>query len=165
MTPRALPFFVLIVSLAVIGGAFFFQYVVGLVPCELCLKERLPWYGAIVLAVLQIILHPPALRRPMACLFAVLFLASGLFGLYHVGVERHIIAGPTVCTGGSALAGLSLKDATTALFATQPVRCDEVQWSFVGVSLAGWNAFISFILAALAVVAALRPTRSGRLFR
>ena len=35
-------------SLLIIAGAFFFQYAVGLVACELCLAERWPWYGAIM---------------------------------------------------------------------------------------------------------------------
>jgi disulfide bond formation protein DsbB len=31
------------------------------------------------------------------------------------------------------------------------VRCDEVQWRFLGLSLAGYNALISLALAALAL--------------
>jgi disulfide bond formation protein DsbB len=31
-----------------------------------------------------------------------------------------------------------------------PVRCDEAAWRFLGISLAGYNALISFALAAVA---------------
>ena len=35
-------------------------------------------------------------------------------------------------------------------------RCDEVPWSLIGVSLAGWNALASCALAALALYGAGR---------
>jgi disulfide bond formation protein DsbB len=40
------------------------------------------------------------------------------------------------------------------------VRCDEAAWTFLGVSLAGYNALISLTLAAIAAWGALmsRPT-------
>jgi disulfide bond formation protein DsbB len=31
------------------------------------------------------------------------------------------------------------------------IRCDEVQWRFLGLSLAGYNVLISLLMAAIAV--------------
>jgi disulfide bond formation protein DsbB len=42
------------------------------------------------------------------------------------------------------------------------VRCDEVQWRFLGLSLAGYNVLISLALAALALWGALGAYRTIR---
>jgi disulfide bond formation protein DsbB len=157
-SPRPYLFAILVISLAMIAGALAFQYWVGLQPCELCLKERLPWYAAIVLSILFMALMPRRGERPAAVCFALLFLASFLLGLYHVGVEHHLVAGPAVCTGRS-LQGLSIEEATRRLFAAPEVRCDVVQWSLLGISLSGWNAIASL---ALCLYSAARFSRRGR---
>ena len=142
---------VFILSVLVIGGALFFQFVVGLVPCELCLLQRWPWYAAIVLSGLILAIGRPALARPGVLLLALLFLVSTGFALYHVGVEQHIIPGPTACTAPS-FAGLTRAEMVKLLQATPVVRCDEVQWSFLGVSLAGFNVIASIGLLALCLI-------------
>jgi disulfide bond formation protein DsbB len=43
---------------------------------------------------------------------------------------------------------------------TPLVRCDQVQWSFMGVSMAGWNAIISLGGAALIATLVLRGRRA-----
>lgn len=131
---------VLLLSVLVIGGALFFEYGLGLVPCEICLLERWPWYAAIVASGAVL-----ALRRklPAATLiFALLFLVSGGLGFYHVGVETHVFAGPDACTAPKLGSG-SVDDLLKQLRATPVVRCDEPQWSLFGISLAGWNLVAS----------------------
>ena len=142
---------VFILSVLVIGGALFFQYVVGLVPCELCLLQRWPWYGAIVFSGLVLAIGRPALARPAALLLAPLFLVSTGFAIYHVGVEQHIFAGPTACTAPS-FAGMSIAERLKALQATPPVLCDQVQWSLFGISLAGFNVIASIGLLILCLI-------------
>jgi disulfide bond formation protein DsbB len=142
---------VFILSVLVIGGALFFQYAVGLVPCELCLLQRWPWYGAIVLSGLVLAIGRPALARPAALGLALLFLVSTGFAIYHVGVEQHIFAGPTACTAPS-FAGMSPAELLKLLQATPVVRCDDVQWSLFGVSLAGFNLVASIGLLVLCLI-------------
>ena len=152
---------VLLGSVAVIGGALLFQFVGGLVPCELCLAERWPYYIGIPVTLAALCVGG---RRPLTLgLIAVvllLFLGSTALAFYHVGVEQHWFQGPTACTGGSGGAQ-TLDELRAQLMATQPVRCDEPQWSLFGVSLAGWNLVASAALAVLSF-AALREARGRR---
>src|SRR5665213_636179 len=141
---------VLLGSAAVIGGALLFQYVGGLAPCELCLLERWPYYIGMPLAVLVILAGGQRnLLIGGSALVMLLFLAGSGLAFYHVGVEQHWFAGPTACTGGSTGAK-SLEDLRAQLMATQPVRCDEPQWTLFGVSLAGFNLLASLVLMVLA---------------
>jgi disulfide bond formation protein DsbB len=150
----------LVGSTAVIGGALLFQYVGGLQPCELCLIERWPYYAAIPLLLLAL---AAGVRRPIApAILAVVligFLAGSAVAVYHVGVEQHWFAGPSACTG-PASAAHTIAELKAQLLNQQPVRCDVVQWSLFGVSLAGWNLIASLALAGLSL-SALRA-RGGR---
>jgi len=142
---------ILAAAIAVIIGALLFEYVGGLVPCELCFAERWPYYIAIIVAAAAVALGAP---RPALWLgaLAVVFLASvGLSG-YHVGVERHWIAGPTACTGTGTGVAKTADELLRQLQDQRSVRCDEVQWSLFGVSLAGFNVMISLGLLAVAAL-------------
>lgn len=161
MSPRrSMSLLVLFGSLAVIVGALLFQYVGGLQPCELCLLERWPYYAAIPLLLIALARGARgALAVILIALVALLFIASSGLAFYHVGVERHWFAGPTACTGLGAPAH-TVAALKAQLMAQQPVRCDEVQWSLVGISLAGWNLLASVILAVLSLIAV--RARGGR---
>jgi disulfide bond formation protein DsbB len=137
-----------LVSALVIAGFLFFQYGVGLVPCELCLLDRWPWYGAIAVAGLTLALRRPGWSGPAALLLAALFLVSSGLAVYHVGVEQHVFAGPGACTA-PPLSGQSVADMLAQLRATPAVRCDVPQWTLFGVSLAGFDLLASVLLLAL----------------
>jgi disulfide bond formation protein DsbB len=153
--PLALAVFIL--SVLVIGGALIFEYGVGLIPCELCLLERWPWYAAIALSALVLALRQPGLAWAAVLLFVLLFVASSGIAFYHVGVEQHVFAGPTACTA-APLGGHSAEDLLKSLQATPVVRCDEPQWSLFGISLAGWNLVASLLMLALCWFGRRRPT-------
>ena len=159
--PRRAPFLVLVVSMALVGGALLFQYVGHLAPCELCLYQRWPYYAAIPLSLVAVLAGQRPATLGLLALCALLFIAGGVLAFYHVGVEQHWFAGPTACTS-SLSAGGSIEDFTARLLATPPVRCDEVAWSLLGVSLAGWNFLASLALVVFCIAALMALARSPR---
>jgi disulfide bond formation protein DsbB len=147
---RLVPLLVLGAAVVVVGSALLSQYVGGLQPCELCLTERYAYYGAIPLMLAALALGP---RSPAVAwlvgLAGLFFLANTVLALYHVGVEQHWIEGPTACTGGGGAAN-SLEALRAQIMAAQPVRCDEIQFSLFGISMAGWDAVASLLIAVFA---------------
>ena len=129
----------LLVPLGLLVGALGSQYLGGLHPCEMCYWQRWPHGVAIVLAGAAFLL--PAGARLLTALAALAIAVSGAIGVFHAGVEFGWWEGLTRCTAGGAL---SLDD----LMNVPLVRCDQVQWSFLGISMAGWNAIISLGSAA-----------------
>ena len=157
---RGAPLALLLVSLAVVGAALLSQYWGGLQPCELCLYERWPYYAVAALALVALAVGRRDLSRAALVLAALIFVASAALAFYHVGVEQHWFAGPTACTGPAL--DMSSPDALRAqLLATPPVRCDAVQWSWFGVSLAGFNLMASLLLVLASLVAAARLRRTA----
>ena len=127
----------LLVPAALLAGAIGSQLIGGLVPCEMCIWQRWPHVAALVLAVLA---FPIRRARVALVAFAALAIAvSGGIGVYHAGVEQGIFDGITTCTATAS--GLD------AIMNADLVRCDAVQWEFIGISMAGWNAIISLSAA------------------
>jgi disulfide bond formation protein DsbB len=158
--PRLVPAIILLASAGVIAGALLFEYVGGLVPCELCLYERWPYYAALGLAVIAVGLGRRDASLVLVALCALLFLGGAALAFYHVGVEQHVFAGPTACTG-DVPRGLGAAELAARLLEREPVQCDEVQWSLFGVSLAGFNLLASLAIAVVSI-AGWRALAHGR---
>jgi disulfide bond formation protein DsbB len=135
----------LLIPGALLAGAWAFQLIGKLYPCEMCHWQRWPQYGALVLALLAFVTGGPRVKATLVAGAAALIAVSGLIGVFHAGVEYHWWQGITACTQTVSTAGLSTDQALKELLAAPIVRCDAAQWTLLGVSLAGWNALVSLI--------------------
>jgi len=138
---------------AAILGAWVFQYGFGLKPCPLCLEQRYAYYFAIPLAVMVALGDQVGASRKVL-LAALVAIALGMLwnaglGVYHSGVEWKWWPGPQECSGALDDLG-SAGSLADRLKSISVVRCDEAAWRFLGLSLAGYNALISVLLAAIA---------------
>ena len=128
----------LLIPVALLGGAYLFQYVGHLYPCEMCWWQRYPHMAAIVLAALAFVMPGRPARAALVALAAVAILISGGIGGYHAGVEYHWWQGVTACT--STVGGPITLD---SIMRAPIIRCDVPQWQLFGISLAGFNALFS----------------------
>jgi disulfide bond formation protein DsbB len=144
---------IFVISATTLAGAWYFQLVVGLPPCPLCLEERIPYHIviplALLLAIAALVRAPAKLIMVGFAVVAIAALCNAALSGYHAGVEWHWWAGPTDCTGPltDLRAGGSLLNQLQSIHI---VRCDEAAWRLFGISLAGYNALISLLLAAIA---------------
>lgn len=148
------PLLALAASAAMLAVAHAFQYLGGLEPCVLCLKQRDVYWGAIALAVLGFAatrFYPQqTLRRAVAVLLGLAFVTGAIVALWHVAVEQKWVTFQCETAGGRIPA--FNPDATFA-----PPKCDEIQWAMFGISMAGWNALVSILLAGASFVVAAAP--------
>ena len=145
--PSQLGLLALLGSGALLGGAYWFQYVVGLAPCDMCYWQRYPHMVAIVAGLGALAtFHWPRLAVALVTTAIAALVATSAIGVFHVGVEYHWWQGPQACSGNIP-SGLSADDLKKYLFAARMVRCDQTAWSMWGISMAGWNALLSAILA------------------
>jgi len=153
-----------VVGAAALLGAWFFQYVIGLAPCPLCLEQRVPYYFAIPLAVM-IALGVSYGAKPRVLQFGLLAIAAGMLwnaylGVYHAGIEWKWWTGTEACAGGVPNFRAQ-PDILDRIGRTAIVRCDEAPWRFLGLSLAGYNVLISLGLTATALWGALGGRARG----
>ncbi len=145
-------------SAAILASALGSQFIGGLTPCPLCIWQRWPHVAAVVIAALAVTVlwrH----TRPLAVLGMLAMLAGAGLGFYHTGIERGWWEGPDTCTS-SDITNLSTDQLLAQIMSAPLVRCDEVVWDLLGLSMASWNAVISLGLAGLWLASAVRaPSR------
>lgn len=137
-------------SALILGGAFVFQ-ALGFAPCKLCLWQRWPHAAAIVIGGVAI----GTGRRALAWLGALAAAATSALGFFHSGVERKLWDGPASCTG-SGVGNLSVEDLMAQITAAPLVRCDEIPWQVMGITMANLNALGSLALVVIWVMAAVK---------
>ena len=135
-----------LVSASLLMAAFAFEHLGRLLPCKLCIWQRWPHALIIGTALLGMGFMRPGFVFLLITAFATLNI--GLSG-YHVGVEQGFWPGPASCSGNLDNT-LSNSDMLDMLLATPVIRCDEVAWSFFGISMAGWNMLFSIAQASAA---------------
>jgi disulfide bond formation protein DsbB len=151
------------IAAATLAGAWFFQLVLDIRPCPLCLEQRYAYYLVVPLGALTALLAGrDAPRGVLLAGLAILWVAAlgnAVLGTYHAGVEWQFWQGPTDCTGPIGNLG-SAGSLLERLDTVKVIRCDEVQWRFLGLSLAGYNVLISLLMAAIAVWGIVKLRRS-----
>ncbi len=144
-------------SAAILASALGSQFIGGLSPCPLCIWQRWPHVAAVVIAVLAAsVLWRQA--RPLAALGMLGMLVGAGLGFYHTGIERGWWEGPDTCTS-TDITDLSTDELMAHILNAPLIRCDEVQWDLLGLSMASWNTVISLGLAVLWLAAAVRGPR------
>src|SRR5260221_8711427 len=151
------------VAAATLAGAWFFQLVLDIRPCPLCLEQRYAYYLAVPLGLLVAFAASRDAPRPVLlaglALLALAALANAWLGGYHAGVEWKFWQGPTDCSGPVVDLG-SAGTLLQRLDTVKVIRCDDVQWRFLGLSLAGYNLLISLLMAGIAAWGLKRTSKA-----
>lgn len=152
-------------SAALLVGAYAFQYLGGYAPCELCWTQRYIHFAAVAVGAVGFgfATQRASVARPACLLLGLVFVASTIVAGYHAGIEWKWWPGPASCTGGH-VGTITAADMAKLLSGNigHIVQCDEAAWRMLGISMAGYNAIVSLVLAALSLVeGAYRVGRRG----
>ncbi|MFI0845200.1 disulfide bond formation protein B [Mesorhizobium sp. IMUNJ 23232] len=162
--PQALTaLFLAIAMAATVGGALGFQYLGGYIPCKLCYEQRIPYYvGAplMLVAFLATLMRlPPIVTRGLLVVGGLLMVYGLYLGVYHSGVEWGFWPGPTDCGMVAAPSDTGGNGVLDSLNSVVPPSCDKAALRILGLSLAGWNAIASLVLAIVAFRGAFAKAR------
>lgn len=136
-----------IVSALMLIMAMIFQYGYGLHPCIMCYWQRIPHGIVVVLGIMSFWPALPAkLSRYVLACAGISLLIGVLIAAWHSGVELKLLPGPSSCSGTIALDGSSA-EVLEQLLKAPAIRCDEVSWSLLGLSMASWNGIMSLFMA------------------
>ena len=154
------PWFALLASVAMLAIAHGFQTFGHLAPCTLCLKQREAYWIAGTIALVGVVAGFTPFKAGAGRWINALLAAAFLYGLgyavYHAGAEWHFWPGPKECSGGGAAVTTADLNALLKGAKLTIPACDRIVWSFLGLSMAGWNAIISLGLAVLSGLASIR---------
>ena len=134
------------ISIFALGSAYFIEYILDYKPCNLCLIERLPYFLAIIIILLGLSLN--RFEKFTFISLGLIFASASILSLYHVGIEQGFFKESLVCATNDEINSLSKEDLIKEL-QKKVASCKDVQFTFLGLSLAIINAIISFILSAI----------------
>lgn len=137
---RRLFIVLLAICAALLIGAYGLEYLYDILPCFLCMLQRYVFFGTIGIIILGLIFN----HRFFMLLVALGFFINTGLAFYQVGIEHHIFQLPSVCK--AELASGTLEELKTQLLQKPVIPCDQVQWELFGISLAGYNGIVSFLL-------------------
>ncbi len=141
-----------------LSAAFWFEHAEGLEPCPLCIDQRWAHGVSLGLAVIGAVAVPRRLAWVAMAVLAAAFAAGALLAAWHVMVEWRWVT--TSACDAPPLSAATIDELEAALLQREVVRCDVVPWSLAGVSMAGWNAIVSFLLAGAAAAGSFVCRRS-----
>ena len=151
LQPRRAALLIAIASFIVVGSAISSEIFGGLAPCVLCLYQRIPYALTIALGLAGF--AAPRFLVPLMLLAALTFLTGGGIAVYHVGVEQAWWTGTEACVGTQDKAA-SIDELRAQIMATPVIRCNDIQWSLFGISMAGYNVLTSLALAIYSLLVA-----------
>ena len=135
----------LLASSLMLLSAFYLEYFEGALPCDLCITQR--WFHGLIItySLISIFILEKFINVKIFILIVLSFtwLASAIAGLYHFGIEMNFWLGPDDCSSNIDFS----KDLLTYLLNKSPIKCDEIMFKIFGLSLAGWNALLSFLMS------------------
>lgn len=146
-TPKHLLILLLLASVFALAGAYISQYIFGLEPCQLCFWQRKPFFAIIFIALLFLMVPQLSKYQGLATkILILLLLVNAGIAFYHAGVEQKWFKGLDTCSTILTKTD-NIEELKLALEKTKAVRCDEPQFMFLGLSMAGWNVVYCLGLA------------------
>ena len=134
------------ISMSMILFALISEYVFGFTPCSLCLIQRYPHMLVAITSIWLVFFRTHDLFIYPLNILIMAF--SIILASYHVGVEQGIFQGPQSCSSSnlSSMSENSAEALLVEILNTSVVRCNEVTWSFMRLSMASWNLILSIAL-------------------
>ena len=133
----------LFLSTGLLLGAFFLEIYLSLIPCDLCIKQRIVHACILILSLLIFPLHTfSKLKFIVLSMLNLLWLVSSILAFYHFGIEKKLWQGFSECSSNLTFNENTLEQ----LLTKSPIRCDETQFELFNISLAGWNGILSIII-------------------
>ncbi len=133
-------------SLITLIGAFYIEFGLNHKPCNLCLIQRIPYYGSILIIPLTLLINKYI--RIGLFILSLLFVFGTFVSLYHVGIEKGLFEESFLCklkelTGNE----LTKENVLKQIESSSVVSCKEITIRIFGFSLATINAIISFLIS------------------
>jgi disulfide bond formation protein DsbB len=134
---------IFLISFIALISAYFIEYILGYQPCSLCLYERIPYFLAILIVLINYKYNN--LEKYLTFLLAIIFFVATILSSYHLGIEQGFIKESLLCDleNGSNIID---KDEILKQLQQKIINCKDVTFKIFGLSLTSFNIIISLLL-------------------
>jgi disulfide bond formation protein DsbB len=134
---------ILLISIIALISAFFIEFILGHQPCNLCILERIPYFLAIIVILLNYKFIE--FEKFFILFLTIIFLFGTVLSLYHLGIEQGLIQESLVCDLKSG-SNLLSKEEILKQLQEKSVSCKDVTFKMFGLSLTSYNILISILI-------------------
>ena len=134
---------IFLISFIALVSAYFIEYILGHQPCNLCVYERIPYFLAILIVLINYKYNK--LEKYLVLLLAIIFLIATILSLYHLGIEQGFIQESLLCDLEKG-ANILDKDEILKQLQQKNISCKDVTFKIFGLSLTSYNIIISLLL-------------------
>ena len=134
---------IFLISFIALISAYFIEYILGHQPCNLCVYERIPYFLAILIVLINYKYNK--LEKYLILSLAIIFLIATILSLYHLGIEQGFIQESLLCDLEKG-ANIVDKDEILKQLQQKSISCKDVTFKIFGLSLTSYNMIISLLL-------------------
>ena len=134
---------IFLISFIALISAYFIEYILGHQPCNLCVYERIPYFLAILIVLINYKYNK--LEKYLILSLAIIFLIATILSLYHLGIEQGFIQESLLCDLEQG-ANIVDKDEILKQLQQKSISCKDVTFKIFGLSLTNYNIIISLLL-------------------
>ena len=134
---------IFLISFIALISAYFIEYILGHQPCNLCVYERIPYFLAILIVLINYKYNK--LEKYLILSLAIIFLIATILSLYHLGIEQGFIQESLLCDLKKG-ANIVDKDEILKQLQQKSISCKDVTFKIFGLSLTNYNIIISLLL-------------------
>ena len=134
---------IFLISLIAIISAYFIEYMLNYQPCSLCLYERIPYFLAILILLINYKYNK--LEKYFILSLAIIFFIATILSLYHLGIEQGFIQESLLCELEKGANIIDKKEILKQL-QQKSVSCKDVTFKIFGLSLTTLNIIISILI-------------------
>ena len=134
---------IFVISFIALISAYFIEYILGHQPCNLCVYERIPYFLAILIVLINYKYNK--LEKYLILSLAIIFLIATILSLYHLGIEQGFIQESLLCDLEKG-ANIVDKDEILKQLQQKSISCKDVTFKIFGLSLTNYNIIISLLL-------------------
>jgi disulfide bond formation protein DsbB len=134
---------IFLISFIALVSAYFIEYILGHQPCNLCVYERIPYFLAILIVLINYKYNK--LEKYLILSLAIIFLIATILSLYHLGIEQGFIQESLLCDLEKG-ANIVDKDEILKQLQQKSISCKDVTFKIFGLSLTNYNIIISLLL-------------------
>ena len=134
---------IFLISFIALVSAYFIEYILGHQPCNLCVYERIPYFLAILIVLINYKYNK--LEKYLILSLAIIFLIATILSIYHLGIEQGFIQESLLCDLEKG-ANIVDKDEILKQLQQKSISCKDVTFKIFGLSLTNYNIIISLLL-------------------
>tara|TARA_Y100000590_G_C15248552_1_gene836611 strand:+ start:196 stop:681 length:486 start_codon:yes stop_codon:yes gene_type:complete len=138
-------------SLIILLIVYYLEFFLNYKPCELCIYQRIPYLMIVLLSISYLLIKNISIKKKIFFLYILIFFSSLILSTYHFGIENNLWQAITECETDKENM-TNNEDIKNYLLNKNYISCSDVLFKLFGISLAGYNIVISFILFVISII-------------